>query len=95
MACFGKLTRLVGCASLALTLPMLAAATGPDERAEATYLISSGRAVNVVGDTASRVQSDARAAIWALTQQAEVPLCEGTGSSKAACFGTFQIGAKK
>ena len=95
MVCFGKLARLVSCAPLALTLPILAAATGTDEPVNSTYLISSGRIVNAVGDTAPQAQADARAAIWALTRQVAVAPCERNRLAGATCFGTFQTGVRK
>ena len=91
MALFAKLSRGFGCASLALTLPMLAAATGSGDPVEATHFVSSGRIVNVVADTTPQAQADSRAAIWALTRQVQVPNC--AVPADAPCFGTFQTGA--
>lgn len=92
MALFGKLTATLGCAALAFSLPMLAAATQSDDTVEATHFVSSGRIVNVVADVTPDAQAEARAAIWALTETSVAPTCETTGASDASCFDTFHAG---
>lgn len=92
MALFGKLTATLGCAALALTMPMLAAANQNGDTVEATYFVSSGRIVNVVADVTPDAQAQARAAIWALTQKSGAPICETTGASDVSCFDTIRTG---
>lgn len=93
MALIKKLVSTLGCASLLMTLPMLVAANQGVDTVQATHFISSGRIVNVVADVTPTAQADARAAIWALTQQAVAPTCENSGGVDASCFDTFQTGS--
>ena len=93
MALSKKLITTLGCASLVFTLPMLVSANQSTENVEATHFISSGRVVNVVADVPSTAQEEARAAIWALTQQAEDETCGNAGPVGASCFETIQTGS--
>ena len=92
MAFIGKLSATLGCAALAFTMPMLAAATQSGDTVEATHFVSSGRIVNVVADVTPEAQAEARAAIWALTQKSTVPTCETSASADVSCFDTFHAG---
>ena len=93
MALSKKLATTIGCASLVFTLPMLATANQGVEIVGATHFISSGRLVNVAADVTPDEQAQARAAIWALTQQAGGATCENAGTSDTSCFETFQTGS--
>jgi hypothetical protein len=93
MALIKTFVSTLGCASLLVSLPMLAVANQDADTVEATHFVSSGRIVNVVADVTPTAQADARAAIWALTQQADAPTCESSGVANADCFETFQTGS--
>lgn len=92
MALFGRIATTLGGATLAFSLPMLAAATQSGDTVEATHFVSSGRIVNVVADVTPDAQAEARAAIWALTQKSTAPTCENSGAADVSCFGTFHAG---
>ena len=94
MALFSKLSAGFGCAALAFSLPMLAAANQGLDMVEATHFVSSGRVVNVVAHANADDQAEARAAVWALTQQSQMSDCAATGAAQAACFETFRTGSK-
>ena len=90
MTLLRKISNAIGCAAIALALPMYAGATGPVDAIVATDFASSGRVVNHVPDMSKADQALGRAAIWALTTQSHAPAC----ADDDACFGTFQTGAQ-
>ena len=93
MALSKKLVTTISCASLVFTLPMLAAANQGVDIVGATHFISSGRLVNVVADVTPDEQAQARAAIWALTENAGGATCGNVGPVDASCFETIQTGS--